>query len=335
MAKSYEHISFEERCAIKAFRLQKKSISFIALSLGRSKSSISAELKRNSRNRWYIPKRAEAKARARKKKARRHSKMLNPTIGNFVKSGLEKQWSPEQITGRLCLKYPCNSQIRVSPQGIYDWIARDKEGGGKWYTHLRRNNGRRRKPRYRACSRDARIANRVMIDSRPKSVESKRYLGDWEGDTIQGTRSGGSIATLVERKSRFTLILSMSSNQAGAFNTAVRTRFSLDSWLPKRTLTTDNGTEFSGHEELAKELGIAIYFARPRCSWQRGTNENTNGLIRQYFPKGTNFKTVTEDELAKIEHRLNNRPRKTLGYRTPSEVLAFLLRRRQTVRLVT
>lgn len=157
---------------------------------------------------------------------------------------------------------------------------------------------------------------------RPASVDSRRFVGDWEGDTVVGKLHGGCLATLVERKSRFTVLAKIDTGRAEDFNAAVWERVSRTPWLPFRTLTVDNGPEFTRHVELENKLNSVVYFAEPYCSWQRGTNENTNGLIRQYFPKGTDFKSTDAEKIALVENLLNNRPRKVLGYRTSLEVMA-------------
>lgn len=313
MAQKYTHLSYEERKRIGALRVQRKSISEIARILGRNKSTISRELQRPKHHGAYDSQRSEAHANRLKRKPRRPRKIVGE-VEEVVKQGLKDLWSPQQIAGRIKRVRP---ELSVSHQCVYDWLYRDKKEGGSWCAFLRIN----RRKRYSIRGR-IKLANRVGIDMRPKSVDSRRYFGDWEGDTLQGKLNSGAIATLVERKSLFTVLAHVASKQASILNKAVAQRFSLFPGLPKRTLTLDNGTEFAGHMELAEALGVRVYFAAPQASWQRGLNENTNGLLRQYLPKKTDFSKVSPERIAEIQDLLNNRPRKKLGYRTPAEIMA-------------
>lgn len=331
MARKYTHLTRGERERIRLLRLEKRSIGFIAAALLRSKSTIYREVKRHLHHNGYEPERADGHAKKVRSKARRQRKMMLPEIEAYVKQGLLKDWSPEQIAGRLRLDYPHSPALRISRQAIYDWLARDKKTGGKWYRRLRFGK-RRRKPT--KGSRRTNIAGRRGIEERPRSVESRRYFGDWEADTVEGKLNSGRLATLVERKTLYTIIAKMETRHAHCFNAALLARVGRESWLPMRTITADNGAEFSRHAELSRELGADVYFAEPYSSWQRGRNENTNGLIRQYLPKKTDFRTVSAELIAQVEWALNNRPRKTLGYRTPMEVMARK-RPRHTVPLVT
>lgn len=320
MAKGYVHFAFAERKRIHELWLQTHNIRFIARALKRSPSSISRELSRHKHNNGYEPVRAQGHAKVLSKKARRGQKMKVPELALFVKNGLQEGWSPEQIAGRLTYDFPGSPEMQISRQGIYNWLAQDKKAGGKWYQHLRL--GKRRRHNLTKGVRRADISNRQNISARPQSVESRRHFGDWEADTVRGKLNSGHIATLVDRRSRYTVIAKLEKNRAHCFNEAVIARLKKDAWLPIRTITADNGPEFARHKELGDELGASIYFADPYSSWQRGTNENTNGLIRQYLPKGMDFRTVTSERIALVENLLNNRPRKTLNYRTPYEVMA-------------
>jgi IS30 family transposase len=335
MAKTYTHLTLGERERIKQLCVEKHSIGFIATALSRSKSTISLELERNRHRGWYDPERANAKASARRRIPRRREKMLTDDIAAFVKDSLRKEWSPEQISGRMRQQHRTSEAMCISHQSIYRWINRDRRNGGEWYRHLRLDNRKRKMARGCNFNPAVRIAKRVMIDKRPISVQRRRFTGAWEGDTVQGRQGRGRLATLVERKTRYTVLALVESKHAEKLNAAVIERFARSPWLPIRTLTVDNGLEFAAHWELAKTLGGAIYFAHPYQSWQRGLNENTNGLLRQYFPKGCDFLVVTAEKIAEVEELLNNRPRKILGYRTPAEVMAHRLRRTSGVRLVT
>lgn len=333
MARSYTQLTLGERKRIKELRLENRSIGFIARALSRAKSTISRELHTNGSDKGYNPRKADVKARIRRSKPRRPAIMVvRPDIASLVKDGLRLQWSPEQIAGRM--RQSRRTGLRISHQSIYRWLWQDKRDGGTWYRHLRLDNRKRKKQRG-GRGPGARIANRTMIDRRPVSVISRRYLGDWEADTIQGKHGSGRLATLVERKSRYTVMAYMGSKHSEVFNTAVLERIRMNDDLPFRTITVDNGLEFAGHAELSTALNCSVYFAHPYHSWERGLNENTNGLIRQYFPKGTEMRSIPMEMVAQVENLLNNRPRKTLGYRTPAEVMETLLRRRRGVRLRT
>jgi IS30 family transposase len=295
MAGGYCHLTRGERQRILELRKEKKSIGFIAQALCRAKSTISMELKRNGLpgNR-YKPRVADARARRRRSIPRRKAKMTDQDIARHVKSGLTNEWSPEQIAGRMRFERErCGGNTGISHQSIYKWLWKNKAAGGKWYTHLRHDNRKRKRPS-KKYTRNAPMTERTMIDDRPPSVGARVYYGDWEGDTVQGTLRGTRLVTLVDRKSRYTLIARASGKKAEQVNKAVFALYSKTGSLPTRTLTLDNGVEFSGHKELSAQLRIKVYFAHPYCSWERGLNENTNGLIRQYFPKGIDFATIED-----------------------------------------
>ena len=332
MTRKFKHINFTEREIIKRLLSEKTGISEIARILNRAKSSISQEIRRNLYNKYYLPHIADSMARKRKKQSRRQRKMNCPEINSFVRDGLKKQWSPEQISGRMRLEYPDAQSICISHESIYQWLWRDKRLGGDWHKELRQFSRKRRKQRN---SRDSRgiIKNRVSIDKRPQSVLERRFFGDWEGDTLQGKHGHGFIASVVERKTSYACFALMPDKTPGSLNRAVIRRFRTNPALPKRTLTLDNGREFSWHKELSESLKTRIFFCHPYHSWERGLNENTNGLLRQYFPKGADFLKIDDESLAKVEELLNNRPRKKLNYRTPAEAMNAYLKRKETVRI--
>jgi IS30 family transposase len=229
----------------------------------------------------------------------------------------EDQWSPQQIAGRAKLE----RLPTISHETIYQRILEDKHSGGDLCLHLRCK--RRRKKRYgSARSTRGAIPNRVDIDKRPAIVESRKRMGDWEGDTIIGSYTGGAvIASMVERKSRYT-VLAKSRNKTTTAVTASINRRMLPIADLVHTITLDNGKEFSLHEVMAAVLEADVYFAKPYHSWERGLNENTNGLVRQYFPKKSSFDNIAEHEVQRVAKKLNHRPRKCLGYKTPFEVLS-------------
>jgi len=307
------HLTFTEREVL--YRMNRKgSTKFeIAETLGRHRTTIHRELARNTGGRGYRPKQAQSKAEERRLRCRREPKMSCPKLKKYVAKALKKKWSPDAISGRSKRDFPGTPDRQVSHQTIYTWL---KVEAPELRIHLRR--GRRRShPETRGQLTDC-----LGIDGRPTIVDSKRRYGDWEGDTVvsPGRRSG--VVTVVERKSKY-LRVRKTANLKSATTMKAACRGMKD--LPENllhTMTLDNGKEFAQHERLTDKLGLAVYFAWPYASWQRGLNENTNGLLRQFFPKGTDFARISHHEVARVEKLLNERPRKSLGYRTPYEVIA-------------
>jgi IS30 family transposase len=237
-----------------------------------------------------------------------------------VKNGLAQGWSPEQISGRIRIDHPGQT---INHEAIYQYIYHPQNPDRvEMINLLRRAHKKRRNKSIGRKVRKTKIPNRIPIDARPKSVESRRYYGHWEGDSLVSRKSKAALNSLVERKSRLVLITKLQQKSAAETNRAVIDRLKKLPAKGRQTLTLDNGTENAKHETLSAKLGIKCYFARPYASWQRGTNENINGLIRWYLPKGIDFRTITSEHVAWIEYLLNSRPRKCLGYRTPSEVAA-------------
>jgi len=282
-------------------------------------STISRELSRNRGERGYRPKQANQKAQQRRHeapKARRMTENMEAKVTEY----LLLEWSPEQISGHL----KSEGGDWVSHETIYQFILQDKKNGGTFYKQLR-HSGKKRKKRYGSSDRRGEIKGRISIDNRPKSIEKRDRIGDWEIDLVIGKNHKGAIVTLVDRLSLMTLIAKVDSKHAELVTTATTDllrRYKKDG---AHTITADNGKEFSGHKAISKALGVDFYFAHPYSSWERGTNENTNGLIRQYLPKGTEFERVNDDKCDFIMDRLNNRPRKCLGYRTPKKVFEEFL----------
>jgi IS30 family transposase len=224
---------------------------------------------------------------------------------------LKQDYSPEQISGYLAKEY----QIFISHETIYQHIWADKKQGGHLYTHLRHNCHKRRR-RYRSYEKRGKIPDRVSIDERPKIVDTKERIGDWEIDTLFGKNHKGALITAVERKTKYTRICHVESKKAD-----VVTENIINLLRPVKskvlTITVDNGKEFSFHDKIAEQLNAKVYFAHPYHAWERGLNENTNGLIRQYFPKKTPFNNISKEQTRFVENRLNRRPRKSLGYNIP------------------
>lgn len=235
------------------------------------------------------------------------------------------RWSPEIISARLCLDYPNTPQMRISAETIYQWVYRDAAHGGHLYRQLWRRRPHRRRHHDRLPAH-SRIANRVDISQRPAIVDQRSRVGDWEGDMVVSRKNRGGLVTHVERATRF-LVAGRARNKQATTFTAIT--HALLHWVPKplcQTLTLDNGTENAGHEEIAQHKGMAVYFADPHAPWQRGSNEQINGLIRRYFPKGTDFRKVSDAQVEQVVLAINQRPRKCLHYQSPYDVFAEALR---------
>jgi len=294
-----------------------KSKAEIAEVLDRDRSTIYRELARNTGGCGYRPKQAQRFAEVRRERCRRTKKLDHGPLKKYVTGSLKKQWSPDEIAGRSKVDHPRDAKRQVSHQTIYNWL---RDEASQLRVHLRRRT-RRTQPETRGKLTDC-----VSVKDRPRVVNAKRRYGDWEGDTVvsPGRRSG--LVTVVERKSKYLRVRKTSSlKSATTMRAACRGMRDLPESL-RRTMTLDNGKEFAQHEKLTDKLGLKVYFAQPYASWQRGLNENTNGLLRQYFPKGTDFSRISHRAVARAEKRLNERPRKSLGYKTPAEVLARKLR---------
>jgi len=306
------HFTFQEREVLYRLNKTKRPKAEIAAVLGRDRSTIYRELRRNAGGRGYRPKQAQRKANERRLACRREPKMKDPELKKYVTRWLKKKWSPDQIAGRRRRELSRQPDRQVSHQTIYRWLAAEAP---ELRVHLRRGR-RRSQPETRG-----RIPNCVSIEGRPKSVDAKRRFGDWEGDTVvsPGRRSG--LVTMVERKSQYLRVRKATSLKSPpTMQTACCGLRDLPKQL-RRTMTLDNGKEFAGHRLLTDRLGLDVYFAKPYASWQRGLNENTNGLLRQFFPKGTDFSRISHRQVARAERLLNERPRKSLGYQTPDEIL--------------
>jgi IS30 family transposase len=315
----YKHLTEEERYQIDDLRREGFNQAEIAKKIGRSPSTLSRELRRNHGERGWRPRQAQLKAVDRLVvRGINNAAKVSEAAWRYAEKHLtEDQWSPEQIAGRLEFE----GMETISPETIYQRILEDKNAGGTLHTHLRCK--KKRKKRYgSARSTRGAIPNRVDIDQRPAIVDSRKRTGDWEGDTIIGSHDGGAvIASMVERKSRFT-VLAKSKNKTTIAVTESINRHMLPIADLVHTITLDNGKEFSLHEIMSTMLDANIYFAKPYHSWERGLNENTNGLVRQYFPKKIPFDSITNYELQRVVRKLNNRPRKCLGYKTPFEVFS-------------
>jgi len=314
MRQNYSQLTVDERNQFYALQQAEMPMTEIANQLGRSRTTLYNELNRNRGGRGYRPRQAQQFAEKRRAEKVQPLKM-RPEVIAYLESKLQLQWSPEQIASTMKTD-PDGPGLAVSPETIYRYVWEDKRAGGTLYTHLRHGLKKRRK---RQGSKDLRgkIHNRVDIDQRPAVVETRKRLGDWEADLVCGTGSSGYLVTLVERFSRRVLIGYTKTKTASEVTSEIL-RLLKDEVV--ETLTFDNGKEFADHERIAAELGCKCYFAKPYHSWERGLNENTNGLIRQYFPKKMSFAQITADQIALVQHRLNTRPRKCLGFKPPDMV---------------
>lgn len=305
MAKmNYTQLTQEERYQISVLLKAGHNQNEIAGFLERSPATISRELKRNKGRRGYRPKQAHSKSVERRAA---NARQIDEATWQFAEEKLMQQWSPEQISGH----------VYISHETVYQRVYADKRAGGLLWKNLRCQ--KKRKKRYGKTDRRGVIPNRLSIDERPAIVDKRCRIGDWEADTIIGKNHRQAIVSLVERKSKLTLIHKVERQTAENVSKAMIKLLKLHR-SKVYTVTSDNGREFAGHETIAKNLQADFYFAHPDSSWERGTNENTNGLIRQCFPKNRDFTTITQQEIDTVMERLNNRPRKRLGFLTPNQV---------------
>jgi len=308
---NYTQLTREQRYQIYALMKARVCQTEIATVVGVHKSTISREIRRNRGLRGYRPKQAQRLAETRREEA------TQPRISSdtwaLVKRLLREDWSPEQVSGWLFSEY----QRRVSHEWIYQFVLKNKRQGGDLYQHLRCKKQRRK--RYGSTNYRGRIPDRISIDQRSKIVETRSRIGDWELDTIIGKGHKQALVSLTERKTRLALLAKVQRKTAESVSRSIRRL--LEPIASKVfTLTSDNGKEFARHQEIATALQANFYFAHPYSSWERGLNENTNGLIRQYFPKKHDFTTITEKDVTMVMNKLNNRPRKCLAFKTPNQV---------------
>jgi IS30 family transposase len=310
----YRQLTLEKRYQISALKKAGLNQKSIALEIGVHPSTVSRELRRNRDSvRGYSPELAQIiSSKKHKEKTKRFA--LTKAIEKYIRSKLKLDWSPEQIAGRM----KRDTGVYVVHETIYRYIYQNKRNGGKLYKYLRHKN-----KKYHCRSNDymarGTIVDRVMINKRPKVVEKKSRIGDLEIDTVVGKDHKGFLVTVVDRKSKFSIIKSVPTKEA-----AVVTEALIEMITPiknvTKTITSDNGKEFAYHKQVSEALDTDFYFANPYHSWERGLNEHTNGLIRQYLPKKSEFLKVSKDEILMIQNRLNHRPRKSLNYKTPYEV---------------
>ena len=317
----WKQISIEEREVVMIRVASGCPVGQIAEELGRHRTTIWREIRRNDYRRGYWATASHKRAVNNRRKARRPSRLSYLPLREYVEKNLKLYWSPEQIAHRIELDYPADLRMRICHETIYRFILKEERS----YIRYLRQAHRRNRYAWRGKKRYKRIRGGKHIVNRPSVAELRIFPGHWEGDSVRGPKdSAAGLATQVDRASRYLVAASLSDRKAKTYNEAVIEAFK-HSALPVETMTVDNGMEFSMFSELEEALDTEVYFARPYHSWERGTNENTNGLVRQFFPKGTDFSGVNPREVEQAAGLLNNRPRKCLGYRTPAEVMKALL----------
>lgn len=305
------HLNLTERELLSRLVKEGRPKREIARLTGRHRSTIYRELDRNAGRRGYRPRQAQRLAEARRQACRRPCKLADPELNREVHRRLREHWSPDQIAGRRRREFPRQPARCVSRQTIYNWIH---TRAPQWACYLRRHG----KP----SQTRGKLKDCTSIRSRPKVINRRRRFGDWEGDTLVGRYRRCGLVSLVERKSGYACLAPTRSLHSRRVIRVVQRKLGR---LPpglRRSVTFDRGKEFALHRRLTNDLDLPVYFADPHAPWQRGSIENTNGLVREFFPKGTDFTQVTAAEVARVEKLLNHRPRRRLGYRTPSEVLA-------------
>lgn len=323
--KKHRRLTLKERIIIQTLLKEKRTKSYIAIRLRRARSTIGREV-----NKWiqkeehkYDAELAHWCVKEDYLNKRNLDKISTYSLLKFfIYKGLLSNWTPEQISGRLKELYPNNPIMSISHEAIYRHIyTRPQASLNKKLIKLLVRKKTRRRPTKKRRGGGSKIINQVSIDNRPKHIDLRNEVGHWEGDLVIGKDHKSAIGTIVERKTRFTLIVKLESKKADQ----VAKKFSeiLNKLNPiyKKSMTYDNGIEMARHEKITKNTGMKIYFAHPYSSWERGTNENTNGLIRRYLPKGTNFNEIDLKQLQIIQEKLNNRPRKIIGYKTPKEMM--------------
>jgi IS30 family transposase len=316
----YHHFTDDERDALQLQWDRGSPVVDIAQSLGKHPASVYRELNRNAIRDWYISHKADDAARGRRQENRPSPVRSNIRLMANVEHLIKAKLAPEQIVGRLRIEHAGKSGWAISHETIYKYIYDQARHGGLDLRDCLRHGHKARRKRRANKDRRGIIPDRVFIDDRPNIVTRKQRFGDWEADTIEGAGKKGYVATFVERKSKYVVAYPLKNKTAESFTKGAARAFRLIPAKRRKTITVDNGKEFAAHKVLAHILGATVYFAHPYHSWERGLNEHTNGLIRQYLPKNRSLLDLSSRELAWIVRQLNNRPRKSLGYRTPREV---------------
>lgn len=318
--KKYKRLTLKERVVIETLLQENKSKSYIAKTLNRSRSTITREV-----NKWggdYNATLANWNAKDDYLNKRNRDKINTYNrLKIFVYRGLLSGWSPEQIAGRLKLIYPNDSIMSISYEAIYTHIYGHRQArlNRKLIALLPYHKTQRRRANAKT-KRGVKIKDQISIDNRPNHIEKREEIGHWEGDLVVGKGQQSAIGTLVERKARYTFIVKLKNRKSATVRKGFAKELNQLDKLLTKSLTYDNGMEMAEHKKFTNHTKMPVYFAHPYSSWERGTNENTNGLIRRFFPKGTDFNKIKEKQLKIVQKKLNNRPRKVLGYKTPKEV---------------
>lgn len=307
------HLTSVDRDRIAQLVTSGRSPQEIAAALGRSPSTIYRELKRNAADSEYLACQAQAQAERRRSERPLERKCDRPAVDRTIRKLLSRECSPDQIAQRMKYERPERPGDCVSASTIYRWITQQGENRGYWSEYLRHRGRRPYKARAKARAG-------APVAERPQVIEERGRIGDFEGDLVLGKQGTGGLQTLVDRKSRYTILMKVQRKDSAYVYRKTRDRLKRLPADKRHSLTYDNGGEFAKCPRLEDSAGVEVYYAEPGCPYQRGTNENTNGLVRQYFPKGTDFQTVTHAETRDAENSLNHRPRAILGYRTPHEV---------------
>lgn len=327
MGNHYGHLSFSERVYLENGLRDGLSLRFLSQKLGRSPGTLSRERSRNALGpRTYRADEADKSSRRRAVRPRVSPKLTHPPLWKYVVDKLRCKWSPDQIRNQLKQDFPDDPQMQVSHETIYRSLYVLPRGQlRKDLLELLRQSHKKRRPRTRGNDRRGTIPDMVSIHERPPEIETRQIPGHWEGDLIIGAGSASSIGTIVERMTRYLILVKMDGRDAVSTCKAFTKRMRTIPEDLRKSLTYDRGKEMAEHKTLAKNLKIDVYFADPHSPWQRGSNENTNGLLRQYFPKGTDLSGYSQRDLNRVADEMNGRPRKTLNYRKPTEVISTII----------
>ncbi len=327
--KDYKRLSDLEREEISRMLSQKCSLRSIAKAINRNISTISREVKAGSCNKYTyraIKAQNRAKRNSTKRRAGKHKLNDDPKLWAYIVKKLKKKWSPRQIVEELKKEYPLDMTMRISPEAIYSYIYILPRGAlKKELTSCLRQNRKRRRKQSRGVKIERKIEDMLSIKERPKEVEDRIIPGHWEGDLIIGKNNRSALGTLVERTTRTTILIPVKSKEAEVVVKAFAKEVKKLPKQMKLSMTYDQGREMAKHKLFTNITGIKVYFANPRSPWERGTNENTNGLIRQFFPKGTDFNKVSRYQVKKVQDLLNQRPRATLDFQKPYQVFNQLI----------
>lgn len=322
MTKKYTRLSRNERIEIYKLLALKQSLSQIAVTLGRSKSTVSREVKPFGKQKYYHDSGEHKMVYLASNRRSGKTKMnQNPQLQKYVLDKLQKKWSPDQISVSLRKIYPYNTAMQISHETIYLYVyLRSKPELKKILVNELRQQRKSRGNVKRGADKRTIIPDRVSIDERPAEVVGREFPGHWEGDLIIGKNQASAIGTLVERSTRAVILVHLKARDSKTVRLAFEKKFNALPDVMKKSLTYDNGIEMAQHKRFTKNTNVKVYFTHPYSPWERPTNENTNGLLRQYFPKGTDLSIITEERLEFVQDELNERPRRTLDYKTPMEV---------------